>query len=53
MFDRDRFISVEVGLLKRIPVEGSAKTGMLQRTTKSVEVNKQVNVYISGTKPCK
>ena len=53
MFDRDRFISVEGGLLWQIPVEALAETGMLQQTTrdwdKSVEVKQQVIDYFSRT----
>ena len=53
MFDRDRFISVEGGLLKHIPVEALAETGMLQQTTrdwdKSIEVKQQVIDYFSRT----
>ena len=57
MFDQDRFISVEGGLLQQIPVEALAETGMLQQTTrdwdKSVEVKQQVIDYFSRPLPCK
>ena len=53
MFDRDRFISVEGGLLLQIPVEAFAETGMLQPTTrdwdKSIEVKQRVIDYFSRT----
>ena len=53
MFDLDRFISVEGGLLYQIQVEALADTGMLQQTTrywdKSIEVKQQVIDYFSRT----